>query len=276
MAGDNGDYQIGGLHKTARVIIVLMKKVIVANWKLNPSTLKEARLLFSKTKNTLSVAQNVRAIVCPPHVFVQSLVVDQSSFCMIGSQDVFYEGAGAFTGEVSPASLKNMKVKYSLVGHSERREMGDSDLTINKKIVASLAAGLCPILCIGEKNRDDSGSYFIFLRNQLVTALAGVSRKLAGKIMVAYEPIWAIGKGATRSDSPEDVMEISIYIKKVLTDIYGREVGTKIPILYGGSVDEKNASDLIEKGGADGLLVGRASLDIDEFSTLLNFLNEKK
>ncbi len=199
-----------------------MKPLIVANWKMNPSSLKEAKLLFNRVKKA-------DGIICPPFVYLSSLKAT-------GAQDVFWENRGAFTGEVSALMLKNLGVKYVIVGHSERRKhFKETDEMIAKKIKAVLKVSLKPILCIDK--------------------LSQIPKKIKGKLIVAYEPLFAIGTG--KACSPLRAKKMRLSIKKI--------VGGKVPILYGGSVNSQNAKSYIKQAGFQGLLVGGASLKPQEF-----------
>jgi len=190
--------------------------------------------------------------------------------CVIGAQNSFWNsGEEARTGEVSPAMLRDIGAQYIILGHSERRALGETDEMVSKKINAALKEKLTVVLCVGESNRDEHGEYTKFIKNELKASLAEVSKKDLKNIIVAYEPIWAIGERATRAASPEDALEISILIRKILTDVFNTKEVMKVPILYGGSVSPKNAASFLTHGGADGLLVGRASLDTNKFSEIL-------
>jgi triosephosphate isomerase (TIM) len=164
--------------------------------------------------------------------------------------------------------LKSLSVSYIIVGHSERRSLGESDNFINNQIKTILKGGMIPILCVGENNRDEDGDFLSFIKNQLMVCLEGVNKSKIKNIIIAYEPIWAIGKNAIRQASPEEFTEIKIYIKKIITDMYGAKASSSIKIIYGGSVNSNNAESFISSG-ADGVLVGRDSLDIKKFETLI-------
>jgi len=191
----------------------------------------------------------------------------------MGAQDAFYKKDGAFTGEISPAMLKKEGVEYLILGHSEKRALGDTNEIINKKLKLAIDYRLRVILCVGERERDDHGEYLNFIRSELEEGLKGLNKNYFKYLIVAYEPIWAIGKNAKSSSTPEDFLEKSIFIKKVLHKLTDRSTLEKIPILYGGSVDESNALSFLQAGEADGLLVGRASLDPARFNSILDIAN---
>jgi len=248
----------------------MMQKLIVANWKMNPQSLKEAKRLFNSVKNWIkrhsNVLKNIGIIICPPFVYLPGFALSTSNLrhrtsnISLGAQDLFWEEKGAFTGEISPKMLKNLGVEYVIVGHSERRKiLGETDEMINKKLKAAIKTKLKPILCIGETEKErTSGKTFQVLKNQLKKALNGTSNvKLqTSNLIIAYEPVWAIGTG--NPCKPEDAKEVLLFLRKIL----------KFPILYGGSVNSKIAKDYIEVG-FDGLLVGGASLDPKEFIEII-------
>jgi triosephosphate isomerase len=163
---------------------------------------------------------------------------------------------------------KSAGAAFALIGHSERRAMGESDEAIRAAFAAAAGAGLVPILCVGELERQADGSHVAFVAAQLHSALRG-TQSLAGKIAVAYEPVWAIGQAADAAMKPADVREMAIFIRKTLADILGRQSALRAPILYGGSVEPQNAAALIEEGDVSGLLVGHASADITSFLEIL-------
>ena len=218
-------------------------KLIIANWKCNPKTLAEAKKLFNAVKNT-------KAVICPPFVYLPFLKYE-----FLGAQDCHYEQSGAFTGEVSPKMLKDLGCKYVIIGHSERRiHFKETDEMINKKLKAALKVGLIPILCIGEKKGENVQKV---ISNQLKKDLANIPKKDLAKIIIAYEPVWAIGTGDFCK--PEKA-------KKALNFIKNKLPNNKV--LYGGSVNSKIAENYT-KIGFDGLLVGSASLNSKEFVKII-------
>ncbi|MFA5830254.1 MAG: triose-phosphate isomerase [Candidatus Paceibacterota bacterium] len=242
------------------------KKLIVGNWKMNPQTVLEARKLFLAIKKEAGNFRRVDTVMCPPFVFLGDLAPRISGQkCVLGSQNVFFEEAGAFTGEISAPMLQSLRAKYAIVGHSERRAMGETDGVISKKISAGIKAGLTIILCIGEKERDAECAYLQILKEQIIASLSGVPKESLSKIVIAYEPVWAIGAKATGVATPEALLETIIFIRKILSDLYDQPSAHAMKILYGGSADETNAGSFMRDGGANGLLVGRASLDAKKF-----------
>ncbi|MES3032338.1 MAG: triose-phosphate isomerase [Patescibacteria group bacterium] len=243
-------------------------KIIIGNWKMNPSTAKEAEKLFSVVVQGVSAIKKTEIVICPPFVYLERLK-KLSRKINLGAQDAFWEEKGAFTGEVSADMLSNLGVKYVILGHSERRAMGENNLDVNKKIKASLAAGLTPVLCVGENMRDESHGYFNLVKAQLEECLDGIKKELISKVIIAYEPVWAISSTINRHDATSaDCREMSIFIRKVLSDKLGVKMQTP-RILYGGSVDDKSVGDFLRDGGVDGVLVGRTSLDGAKFSEIV-------
>jgi len=254
----------------------MAKKLIVGNWKMYPTTKKEALAVYSGVNSAAKKYKNIKVVVCPPYVFSCEISSRaKKSNIEVGAQDAFWELEGAFTGEVSPQMIKNIGAKYVIIGHSERRKLGEANEIVQKKIRASLKTGLNVILCVGERERDSEGYFFSFVEEQLTNGLKSFRRKFIKKLTIAYEPIWAIGKNALRPASPEDLHEMTIFIRKVLVKIIGKKNAFSVPILYGGSVDDVNAASFIGPDGADGLLVGRASLDIKKFAGILDAANKK-
>ena len=234
-----------------------------------PASVKDAREKFTKIKKEASTLRNVQTVICPPFVFASELQKIVSGHrCVVGAQNAWTENEGAYTGEVSPSMLASLKLSYVIIGHSERRAMGETDELINQKVLASAKSGLTVVLCVGERERDADGEYLKHIAMQIKVALKGIQKKDLAKIVIAYEPIWAIGKHALGSASPEDALEVSILIKRTLVDLYGKDASA-VSILYGGSVDAKNAWEFLFKSQVDGLLVGRASLDPKVFGEIL-------
>jgi len=250
------------------------KKLIVGNWKMNPSTKDEAKEIFSKIKRVAEKENNTKTILCVPAIHFLALSSSKNKNFSVGLQNVFWQNGGAFTGEISPEMAKYSGAEYVIVGHSERREMGETDEVVSKKIGAVLKEGLAGIFCVGEKVRDENGLYLDFLREQIKNGLSKVTRKNLGCLFVAYEPVWAIGKNYRNAMLPKDIGETVIFIKKTLSDMFGQSFASGVPIIYGGSVDSENAPGILTEGLADGLLVGRQSLDPEEFGKIIKVANE--
>ena len=249
------------------------KKLIIANWKMNPPSMAEARLLFAKTKQTGSRLEKVETVICPPFPYLGAFAHGDTTRVCLGAQDVFWANSAPATREVSPEMLKDIGVSYCIVGHSERRALGETDEVVSKKAKAVLAEGLTPIICVGEKERDAEARYFDILKNQLKGSLAGIKRVQLRELVIAYEPLWAIGKSARDAMKPQDIRETSIFIRKVLTDLYDAETAQQPALLYGGSAEPENTAAILSEGGVSGLLVGHASLDAEGFSEMLKEAN---
>jgi triosephosphate isomerase len=195
-----------------------------------------------------------------------------ASVFRIGAQNVHPESLGAFTGEVSIPMLKSLDVSHVIIGHSERRKAGETDNEVNAKMMSVIKAGLTAIVCIGETKRDHGAQYLGYIEAQIRTACAGLSRAKLGYLVIAYEPVWAIGTGNTAT--PGDVHEMKLFIEKTLTDLYGRNYAQKVRVLYGGSVNPKNAGELMRDGMVDGFLVGGASLSAKDFSDIISAVKQ--
>jgi triosephosphate isomerase len=247
-----------------------MKSILVANWKMNPSVFKEAKKLFDATKRAADSAKNVSIIVAPPSLYLRELSGaykgKRLSFAM---QNVSAEAGGSFTGELSLAQAKDAKASFVIIGHAERRKMGETDEEVEKKVAATIAAGMTPILCVGETVRGEDGGYFDVVRKQLVTGLSDVPSGRLGKVLIAYEPVWAIG--AEKPMSPRDMHEMAIFIRKTIVEQFG-QTGMNIQMLYGGSIDETSAADMLRDGDVAGLLVGRASTIPAKMTALVSAL----
>jgi len=241
-----------------------MKKLIVANWKMYPQSAREAVLAFRKIA---AGANGADVVVAPPFPYLSLLRSVRT--VALGAQDVFWEREGAFTGEVSPLMLKELGVRYVIVGHSERRRiLGETDEIIAKKLSAALAARLLPILCVGESERDADGKFFSLVKHQVRTAFAKVKRADVPRVVVAYEPVWAIGAGKKSAD-PKDANEAALFIKKVIAEFAGAKSAKRVRVLYGGSVSAKDAAGFLAEREISGLLVGRESRNPKEFLKII-------
>jgi triosephosphate isomerase len=241
------------------------KKIFVGNWKMNALTVPEVEARIRKLAQNLKNSKST-VVICPPFPYLGAFKKKPAQVAL-GAQDIFFEEKGSFTGQVSAEILKLLNVSHVIIGHSERRQLGESDETVNKKVLIALKSKITPIICIGETTRDEEGNYLALIKEQIEKALVGVSKNELSKIIIAYEPVWAIG--ATAAMAPRDVHEMTIYIKKMLTDLYKVKTRVSIPILYGGAVDPLNARALLADGEADGFLVGRQSLDPKNFLEII-------
>ncbi len=257
------------------------KILLVGNWKMNPARMEDARYIISAYKKVSAKLEHTSIIACPPFVYLSSAISLKKNQknrsrsparIIAGAQNVFFESEGAFTGEVSAKMLRDMGISYVIVGHSERRKMGETDEIVSKKALAAITAGICPIICVGEAVHDADGAYLTVIKEQLKKSLPEVSKTSVSKIVIAYEPIWAIG--AKEAMKPEQIREMALFIKKVIADIFGRDAGLELPVLYGGSVNWRNAGDIIRIGGVEGLLVGRESVNVPGFVELAKAVDE--
>lgn len=249
-----------------------MRKItLVANWKMNPPTFAEAEALFNAIKKAAKKAENINIAIAPPAIWLSRFKTGGAANLELAGQNMAYGEKGALTGEISPLMLKDAGAKYAIIGHSERRSyFGETDEIINKKLILALKSRLIPILCVGEsleEKRADKTPEIIKL--QLTKALESVRQKQvqADNLLIAYEPVWAIGSGIT--PPYDDVLSVNLLIRKTINSIYGRKIAEKIPLLYGGSVNAKNAGGFMEKSRADGLLVGGASVSAEEFESII-------
>ncbi|MBI4836932.1 MAG: triose-phosphate isomerase [Candidatus Portnoybacteria bacterium] len=249
------------------------KILIIANWKCNPVSVVEARNLLEYANGAARNAKNAEVIICLPFVFLSDQK-NQGLGIALGAQDCFWEQKGAYTGEVSPAMLKNLECKYVIVGHSERRKyFGESGEIINKKIKAALSAGLKPIFCVGEKH-DEKEIIKEVLEKQLFEGLVEVTASKITDLIIAYEPVWAISSEEGEYCSPEYAFSARLIIKKFLLKEYDKTVVDKIRIIYGGSVDSKDAISYIKEGKMAGVLVGKASLNAMEFGKIIKSVDK--
>lgn len=239
--------------------------LVVANWKMNPLSASLSSRLASELKKSLSKITDVDVVIAPPYVYLESVakVRNGTKIFSLGAQNVHHEKLGSYTGEISIPMLQGLDVFHVVLGHSERRAEGEGDELINKKLLAVIKAGMTGIVCVGERKRDNSGHYLSDIEIQIRKALANIGKTRLAHVVIAYEPIWAIGTGNTATSG--DIHEMKLFIEKVVSDIYGRNVAQKVRIIYGGSVNEKNARELFVEGTIDGFLVGGASLRAEEF-----------
>lgn len=245
----------------------MAKALIVGNWKAYVTSLKEAKKLFKDIEGGLPRGNRAEIVVCPPAPFVHPLAASyKGRRIAFGAQDASYEG-GQHTGATTPHMLKDVGATYAIVGHSERREENDTDETVAKKVVAVLEAGMTPIVCVGEKERDREGHYLAGLEKSLLASLARVEPASLKKLVIAYEPVWAVG--ASTAPSAREIREVIIFLRKVLATRYDRAAALKVRILYGGDVNDANITSLVEGSDASGFLVGRASVAASEFASIL-------
>lgn len=240
----------------------MAKRILVANWKNHPSSPREVRDILSGLSRKAKIYKKHSFFIAPPLPYLETVSSRVKSLGYLASQDISLIEAGTHTGQVTPDILKGIGVKLSIIGHSELRALGETDKIVSDKVRMAFRSGIIPLVCVGERVRDTEGEHFSFLREQIKSSLEGVRRKEdITRLVIAYEPVWAIGKKAKEALDPSDLPQMTIFIKKVLTDMFGREMAEKIPLLYGGSVEESNAAALMETRSIRGFLVGHASID---------------
>jgi triosephosphate isomerase (TIM) len=247
----------------------MRKHIVAGNWKMNmtvPEAVALAKAVAETTKGT-----STETVVCPAYpCLVPVAEALRGSHVALGAQDVHWEAKGAFTGKVSCAMLLSAGVKYVIIGHSEQRQyFGETNASVNKKVKAALAAGLLPIICVGEMLADrEAGKTNAVIEDHVQGAYVGLSGEDALKTVIAYEPVWAIGTGVTASK--EQAQEVHAFIRgKLLTDLYGKEIADQIRIQYGGSMNAKNAAELRAQPDIDGGLIGGAALKADDFKQVV-------
>jgi len=247
----------------------MRKKIVAGNWKMN-KTPKEAIALIEELK-PLVKSNEVEVIFCPPTIsLLVAVEAAKGSNIKIGAQNMHFEENGAFTGEISPAMLVESGVEYVVIGHSERREyFGETNQTVNKKVLKAIEHKLIPIICCGETlEQREEGITIDLIRQQIKIALKDVKAEDVKTSVIAYEPIWAIGTGKTATSAQAE--EVCASIRKVVEEIYSTEVAEAVLIQYGGSVNASNANELFNMGNIDGGLVGGASLKAD-FGKIVNY-----
>jgi len=243
-----------------------MRKIIIAgNWKMNKTAL-EAIDLVTMLKRDLNDVSEVDMVVCPPSVALSDVhdILNESSIGL-GAQNLHWEDSGAFTGELSAGMIKDVGAQYVIIGHSERRQyFGETNETVNKKIRSALKGGLTPIVCVGEVLEErESGKAFDVIKKQCEESLAGLTAEEMGKMILAYEPVWAIGTGKTAT--PDQAQEVHKFIRELLSQVFGKDISAQVRIQYGGSVKPENTADLMSQEDIDGALVGGASLKSESF-----------
>lgn len=249
-----------------------MKKLIIANWKMHPETVQEARVLVSSLEHRMhQVLPHTDVVVCPPYPFLAPLM-HYSHMTQVGAQNVHWATAGAFTGEVSANMLKNWNVRYVILGHSERRlYLGETDSMVNAKIIATLNAKLTPVVCLGGEEGAVKDEMKTIVTKQFVRVTKGLDKKHLEKIIFVYEPIWAIStmKNA-KVATGEHARELIDHIRALLAKKITKERAATLRILYGGSVNKENVHEFAKFPEIDGALVGAASLDSENFWEIIN------
>ena len=250
------------------------KTIIAGNWKMN-KTATEGKALLDEIKASVGKIKWCEVVACVPAVDIPMAVKAlKDSRIAVGAQNLHWEPSGAYTGEISAAMLKDLGVKYVIIGHSERRQyFGETDITVNKKVHAALEAGLHPIVCVGESlEQREMGVTTDLIGVQVKSAIAGVSADKIRRIVFAYEPIWAIGTGKTATS--EQANEVCEHIRTIIRKQFGARTARAVTIQYGGSMNAKNAAELLAQPDVDGGLIGGASLKSEDFVTIVNAANQ--
>lgn len=248
----------------------MLKPIVAGNWKMN-KTPREGKTFIIDVVSSLPIINNVNVIFCPP--FTSLYNIDISPPYYLGAQNCFYKVQGAYTGEISTEMLLECNVEYVIIGHSERRHIfHENNELIGKKMSRVINAGMKPILCIGETiDEMNNGKTYDIIEEQIIKGLTNV--KSIDNIIIAYEPVWAIGTGLTAT--VERINEMHTFIRKILSRLYTNNNSDKTPILYGGSVNSDNANELISIDGVNGFLIGGASLDVIKFTDVVKIVNEQ-
>ncbi len=249
----------------------MRKPIIAGNWKMN-KLISEAVELAREVKNKAGTIADKEIVLCPPFTVLSSVrEVIEDSFIKLGAQNMYWEVRGAYTGEISPMMLKDIGCNYVILGHSERRlYFGETNETVNKKARIAFSTGLIPIVCVGETlPQREKGETLTVIEEQVKTGLSGLTREEGKGLVVAYEPVWAIGTGKTAT--PEEVEEVQRFIRKLLGQMFGEENAQAIRILYGGSINPDNISALMSCENVDGGLIGGASLNVESFVKIAHY-----
>ncbi len=251
------------------------KTIIAGNWKMN-KTASETKKFAEELKAIMPKAKWCEVVVCVPAVNIQTAIkAFKDMRVSVGAENLFYEKSGAYTGEVSADMLKDLGVKYVIIGHSERRQyFGETDVTVNKKVHAALDAGLHPIICVGESlEQREMGITMELVALQVKAALSGVGAEKVRKCVIAYEPVWAIGTGKTAT--AEQAAEVCTLIRTTIRHLYGARIARSVTIQYGGSMKPANAAELLAQPDIDGGLIGGAALKSGEFVDIINAANQE-
>jgi triosephosphate isomerase len=249
--------------------MISRKKLIAGNWKMN-KTSADAVALVTDLVASVGRQNDVDVVVCPPFTSIETVAKAlEGSTIKLGAQNMHFEASGAFTGEVSAPMLRALFATHVILGHSERRALfGETDALVNKKVLAALKNQLRPILCVGETLAErEAGATLKVVQTQLEAGLEGVSKDLAPSVVIAYEPVWAIGTGKVATT--EQAQEVHAFIRGLLTKLFTEVVAQKVRILYGGSMKPSNAPELLAQKDIDGGLIGGASLEARSFTELV-------
>lgn len=249
----------------------MRKPIIAGNWKMFKNITETEEFVIG-LKEKIQDISDVEIVICPPFTsLAKALELTKGTNVKVGAQNMFWEEKGAYTGEVAPGMLKALGCHYVIIGHSERREyFGETDITVNKKLKAAFANGIIPVLCVGEKlsEREENITKDI-IKEQVKQGLYGISPNQLEELIIAYEPVWAIGTGKTASK--EDAQEVIGFIRETISELYNKNTAEKVRIQYGGSVKPDNIKELMAQQDIDGALVGGASLEVESFTALVRY-----
>lgn len=248
----------------------MKKPLVVGNWKRYIETPQDAKKFATALRRKSRSFSGADVMLAPAFPLIPAVHAALSGSSVgLAAQALSAAEGPQHTGDISAAMLKAAGVSAVIVGHSERRAAGESDAMVNAQVLAAHAAGLRAIVCIGERERDPSGGHFALIEGQLREALRNFPKSAASKLVVAYEPVWAIGKSAAEAMKPAELREMAIFIRKTLADLLERSAALRVPVLYGGSVEPENAASLLVEGDVAGFLVGHASASLDSFLAIL-------
>ncbi len=250
-------------------------KIIIGNLKQNPKTITAAINLAKEYIKLKKLNKGIILGMAAPAIFLNELQKKYGKSLPIYAQNIGSENEGAHTGDYGADQMVSIGIKNTIIGHSERREKGETNLDIQKQVSNALIKKMNIVICVGERERHEDMGHIRFVDDQIETALTYVKRQDMKNIMIAYEPVWAIGKGAMRSANQNEIYEMSIAIRKKLVEIFGKNSGMEIPILYGGSVNAKNCVEIMSVHNISGFLLGRASLDPKELNKIIEIINKE-
>ncbi|MFH0806986.1 MAG: triose-phosphate isomerase [Elusimicrobiota bacterium] len=249
----------------------MRKPIMAGNWKMH-KTVGESVDFVKNLKGNISDVKDCEIVICPVFTALNSVKeAAQGTNISIGAQNMHWEEKGAFTGEISPKMLIDAGCKYVIIGHSERRQyFGETNQTVNKKMVSAFKFRLIPIVCVGETLEErEKNITFDVLGKQIKEGLAGLTGSQSSEVVIAYEPVWAIGTGKTAT--PAQAQEVHQFVRKLFSEMYGKDAGANVRILYGGSVKPDNVSELMKQTDIDGGLVGGAALEVDSYTKLVKY-----
>lgn len=246
----------------------MSKNIIIGNWKMNVGSVEDAKKIAKLSRALAAKMRTTEVVICPPFSLIAPAApAKKAKNFHMGAQSASVHEGGSHTGDVGVNTLKSLGVSYVLAGHSEQRVAGDTNATVSQRAQRILAAGLTAVICVGEKARQEGGEHLDELRTQIRETLASIPQEQAKNIIVAYEPVWAIG--AKEAMQPDQIYEMSLFVKKVFSDVFGPEAGLKVRVLYGGTANATNAAEIMRVGKVNGLLVGRESVNAGGLTDML-------